>query len=137
MWWLPLVAPLMSGVNTVIERLIPDKAGQDKARIELEAAMMKSLSSVSEGQIEINKIEAAHKSLFVAGWRPFIGWVCGVGLAWAFLGEPVAHWAAARWAPGMTVPIIETDALYQLVLAMLGMGGLRTFEKVKGVSREK
>lgn len=123
------------------------------AKIDLQLAQLQS--AVNTGQIEINKIEAAHKSLFVAGWRPFIGWVCGVSIAYAFVGQPILEWFVAVAdiqhtytvvaADGTTseitrlieTPVIDSDTLYQLVLAMLGMAGLRTYEKGKAVAREK
>lgn len=83
-------------------------------------------------QAEINKIEAAHRSIFVAGWRPFIGWVCGVGFLWAFLGHPLFEWSVALTGSNITAPHLMTDSLLELVLAMLGLGGLRTAEKLSG-----
>lgn len=93
--------------------------------------------AANQGQISINKIEAAHKSLFVAGWRPFIGWVCGVAIAYAYIGQPIIEWAVAIAELDIKTPKIDSDTLYQLVLAMLGMATLRTYEKKENVSREK
>ena len=78
-------------------------------------------------QIELNKIEAQHRSLFVAGWRPFIGWVCGVGLSFPFVINPLFQWLTGQ--PGPDLPI---SALMSLVTALLGLGGLRTVEKLTG-----
>ena len=87
-------------------------------------------------QVELNKVEAAHRSVFVAGWRPFIGWVCGAGLAYTFLGHPLLEWAAALWArPELKPPVLMTDYLMELVVALLGLGTLRTVEKLGGKSR--
>ncbi len=83
-------------------------------------------------QAEVNKIEAGHRTLFVAGWRPFIGWVCGIGLLWAFLGHPIFEWAVTLGGYDITAPQIVTDHMMELVFALLGLGGLRTFEKVTG-----
>jgi hypothetical protein len=88
-------------------------------------------------QTEINAAEAQHKSIFVAGWRPFIGWVCGVGIAWSMVVQPVAQWAMIAWGDGTELPTIDTSYLMELVTAMLGMSGLRTFEKMRGVARRK
>ncbi len=137
MWWAPIIQPLMGSVDKVLDRIIPDKNARKEAREQFEAEMLRGLNSVSEGQLEINKVEAAHKSIFVAGWRPFIGWVCGAGIAWSFLVQPLLAWGLALWKPEVTLPALQTEGLYQLVMAMLGMGSLRTFEKIKGVSREK
>lgn len=83
-------------------------------------------------QAEINRLEAGHRSLFVAGWRPFIGWVCGLGLAWAFLGHPMFEWLVALRGLAISAPAIATDNMMELILALLGLGGLRTFEKLTG-----
>lgn len=83
-------------------------------------------------QAEINKIEAAHRTLFVAGWRPFIGWVCGLGFLWAFIGHPLFEWAVALAGLNLAPPEIMTDNMMELVLALLGLGTLRTYEKVTG-----
>ena len=85
-------------------------------------------------QAEINKIEANHRSLLVAGWRPFIGWVCGIGLLWAFIGQPIFQWAVVISGSNLVAPIVVTENMMELVLAMLGLGGLRTVEKIKGSS---
>ncbi|MHA2023860.1 MAG: 3TM-type holin [Candidatus Thorarchaeota archaeon] len=135
MW--ALLAPLLGPITKKVLDLIPDKNARAKAKELFEHDLMSAVTEASKGQIEINKAEAQHASVFVAGWRPFIGWVCGLGLAWAFIGQPVTYWAVNTFmAEPIVLPNINTDGLYQLVLAMLGMGGLRTFEKIKGVSRE-
>ncbi|WP_374302017.1 3TM-type holin [Ferrovibrio sp.] len=89
-------------------------------------------SFVRQFEHELNKIEAAHRSVFVAGWRPAVGWICAAGVGWAYLGHPLFLWAAALWAPGIQPPDIRIDSLFELVLAMLGMAGLRSFEKSTG-----
>ncbi|MBL1277445.1 MAG: hypothetical protein COB30_015295 [Ectothiorhodospiraceae bacterium] len=78
-------------------------------------------------QTEINKIEATHRSIFVAGWRPFLGWVCGAGLANVFLINPWIQWVTGE--PG---PMLPLDAMTQLVIALLGLGAMRTAEKFGG-----
>ena len=105
------------------------------------------------GQIEVNKIEAAHQSLFVAGWRPAIGWVCAVALGYSFVAHPIVEWGITvagmgvdhlvlvdgkeTIVAGITAPSLNIAQLSSLVFAMLGMAGLRTYEKQVGVSREK
>ena len=103
----------------------------------MERAVVDAVTDANQAEAEINKIEAGHKSLFIAGWRPFVGWVCGLGLAWSFIGHPVASWALAVWGDAeMTLPHLEMDGMMNLVTAMLGFGGLRTYEKLKGVARK-
>lgn len=128
----PMIGPI---VGKLVD-LIPDPNARKKAKEEFEKDLLSAVTQASNAQAKINQVEAAHKSVFVAGWRPFIGWICGVGILWAFVAQPIVVWYLAISGSNLTVPDINTDGLYQLVLAMLGMGGLRTLEKIKGVSRE-
>jgi len=142
----------IGGVFTSIREAITGEKIKDPAemaKISLQLSQLENMAN--QGQISINKIEAAHKSLFVAGWRPFIGWVCGIALAYAFVLQPLIEWGIAiaditREIPdgaGGTIdvsietPKLNVDTLYQLVLAMLGMATLRTYEKQNSVAREK
>ena len=127
-----LVGPI---VNKFVDR-IPNGNERSRAKEALEKERVDAANSVMLPQTEINKAEAAHKSIFVAGWRPFIGWVCGVGIAWSMVVQPVAQWAMIAWGDGTELPTIDTSYLMELVTAMLGMSGLRTFEKLRGVSRQ-
>ena len=127
-----LVGPI---VNKFVDR-IPNGNERARAKEALEKELVDAANSVMQAQTEINKAEAAHKSIFVAGWRPFIGWVCGVGIAWSMVVQPVAQWAMIAWGDGTELPTIDTSYLMELVTAMLGMSGLRTFEKLRGVSRQ-
>jgi hypothetical protein len=133
---LALIPSLLPALNTLVDRLIPDKAAAQRAKDDMEAALVKASNEAALAQVEVNKIEAAHNSVFVAGWRPAIGWVCAAALAWAFIVAPVATWGMAVFGVRETLPSIGTDNLFELVLAMLGLGGLRTFEKMRGVARQ-
>lgn len=129
---LPAVTPLIDK----LVGLIPNSNERAKAKEEFEMALMNAVNQAARDQVEVNKIEAASSSIFVAGWRPFLGWVCGVAIAYTYIIYPILLWALALNGYQTTnVPKLETDALYQLVLAMLGLGTMRTFEKVKGVNR--
>jgi len=132
---LALVPALLPALSTLIDRLIPDKAEAEKARNQLEAQLVTAANAAAMAQVEVNKVEAAHSSVFVAGWRPSIGWVCAAGLAWTFVVAPVASWALMVLGIRAELPAIQFDHLFELVLAMLGIGGLRTFEKLRGVAR--
>ena len=128
-----LVGPI---VNNFVDR-IPNGNERARAKEALEKELVDAANSVMLAQTEINAAEAQHKSIFVAGWRPFIGWVCGVGIAWSMVVQPVAQWAMIAWGDGTELPTIDTSYLMELVTAMLGMSGLRTFEKMRGVARRK
>lgn len=104
----------------------------DDERAEAEMVMMRIRQQPHILQAEINRIESGHRTLFVAGWRPFIGWVCGMGLLWAFIGHPMFEWTIAIMDLQVAAPDIATDNMLELVLALLGLGGLRTFEKLGG-----
>ncbi len=86
-------------------------------------------------QNEINKIEAGHRSVFVAGWRPFIGWVCGLSLAYVSIFEPIARFIATLRGYMGVFPVIDTTITNQILMAMLGFGVYRSVEKIKGVSK--
>ena len=94
---------------------------------------------VNLGQVEINKIEAANTNVFVSGWRPFIGWVCGVTLLYSVLGHAFLVWSldvvsVFSSTPIPTIPKPDMTITFEILLAMLGLGGFRTYEKVKGVA---
>jgi hypothetical protein len=132
---IPIVTALLPALGTLIDRLIPDRAAAERAKAEMEQQLVSAANQAALAQVEVNKVEAAHSSVFVAGWRPSIGWVCAAGLAWAFVLAPIASWALVVLGIRAELPAIHTDYLLELVLAMLGIGGLRTFEKLRGVAR--
>ena len=129
------LGPIMDGIL----RFIPDKGERARAQEQFEGQMLNALTSLVQGQLEINAQQAKHSSVFVAGARPFIMWVCGVALLWQFLLQPMATWTLLAFAePGSVPPFPELDIgpLMTLLLGMLGLGGLRTYEKRLGVARE-
>ena len=128
------IGSVFTGIREAITgEKIKDPA--EMAKISLQLSQLEHMAN--EGQISINKIEAAHDSLFVAGWRPFIGWVCGIAIAYAFVLQPLIEWGIAIAKLDIKAPTLQVDTLYQLVLAMLGMATLRTYEKKEKISREK
>ena len=132
---IPVVTALLPALGTLIDRLIPDRAAAERAKVEMEQQLVTAANQAALAQVEVNKVEAGHSSVFVAGWRPSIGWVCAAGLAWAFVVAPIASWALLVLGIKAELPAIQFDHLLELVLAMLGIGGLRTFEKMRGVAR--
>jgi Holin of 3TMs, for gene-transfer release len=115
--------------TTVIEKIWPNKTEQEKA--ELAAAL-----ALVQGQLEVNRAEAASSSVFVAGWRPFVGWVCGAACAWNWIGLPVTKMglALAGW-PALDLSPADLTEMLPVLMGMLGLGALRTAEKFKGVAR--
>jgi len=102
-----------------------------KAEISIQLKQLEQ--AINMGQIEVNKAEAKSPNIFVAGWRPFIGWVGGVALAYTYIVAPTAVWIAELNGAKAVLPTIDTGVLFNLILAMLGFGGLRTYEKLKGI----
>lgn len=128
---LNLLNALLGGTaNTTIhaiENLFDKLFTSDEERQQAELLLEKLRSRPLELQAELNLLEAKHYSLFVAGWRPFIGYICGLSLAMIFIINPCIMWYTGR--PGPTMP---TEIVIEIIIALLGLGGLRTFEKITG-----
>ena len=127
-----MIDKLIGPITGIVDKFVVDKDLKMKLQHELETA----LHSANLAQREVNKAEAAHKSIFVAGWRPFVGWVCGVALAYHFILAPLLQFGFALAGLDQELPEFEFSQLSTVLMGMLGLGGLRTFEKMKGVSRE-
>jgi Holin of 3TMs, for gene-transfer release len=113
--------------TTVVNKIWPDKSEQEKQQIA--AAVM-----VVQGQIDINKEEAKSPSVFVSGWRPFIGWVCGMACAWNWIGLKIALFVAAYLGHVLNMQPADISEMMPVLLGMLGLGGLRTVERINGVA---
>jgi hypothetical protein len=128
-----VLGPIMDGVL----RFIPDKNKREEAREQFESQMLVAMTSLVQGQLEINKVQAQHGSIFVAGARPAIMWICGAGIAWNFVVRPILMWGAFVFGVDIgNAPELDTSELTTILLGMLGLGGLRTYEKRLGVARE-
>lgn len=130
----PEVGGIVKVVGTVVDRLIPDKNAAQKLKDEIQLELAQAQMKGELAQLDVNKAEAASSSMFVAGWRPFIGWICGGALAYQYLFTPLAWWIATSFHLPFTAPPKLDDVLWQLMFGMLGMGTLRTMEKFKGVA---
>jgi len=129
-----LLAPLLDIGKTLLDRFIPDPEAKRAAEADFLKMAMDGELKQTIAQLEINAREAAHPSIFVAGWRPFFGWSGGVGFVYATVGQPLlAWWAAIKGWP--TPPTLNLDLLWAVITGLLGIGGLRTFEKTKGVTK--
>ncbi len=129
---------LTSFLTPVVNKLadyIPDPEARAKATAEATTEMLNFVSKANQQQLAVDAAEASNKSLFVAGWRPFIGWCGGVAIGWTYIGNPIATWVLFTIHPNAAaLPTIPTGNLMQLVTAMLGLGAMRTYEKVKGAA---
>ena len=129
----PISAALDLG-NTLINKIFPDPAQASQAKLELFKLQQSGELATMTAQTDINKQEATNQSVFVSGWRPAIGWVCALALAYQYLLRPLMTWAFMA-ADYNFPPMVGLDEnLWQLMMGMLGLGGLRTFEKVQGVA---
>ena len=130
----PVTAVLDIG-GKVIDRLWPDPVQAANARLELFKLQTSGELQLIAGQLDVNKEEAKNTSTFVSGWRPFVGWIGGMGLAYVALVEPVSRFVATViYNYTGAFPVIDTTITFQILLGMLGLGGMRTFEKYAGVA---
>jgi hypothetical protein len=129
----PISAALDIG-GKLIDRLWPDPTQAAAAKLELLKMQQNGDLAVMVAQTDINKIEAASSSIFVAGWRPFVGWVCGCGLAYVAVVEPIARFIATMLGYAGAFPAIDTTLTMQVLIGLLGMGGLRSLDKYNGVA---
>lgn len=127
-----MLGQILGVAAPILDKFIEDKDAKNQIKAELE----QSLVSLQAAQAAANVEQAKHPSLFVAGARPAIMWICALGLITNFFVMPIAEWAVAIWAPGIELPALQTGELMTLTLSLLGLGGMRSFEKTKGVARE-
>lgn len=142
----PIVNALIGPIAGLLDKLIPDKDARERMAHEIAMTVESQLHEQSMGQLEVNKVEAAHKSLFVAGWRPFIGWSLGFAMCFNYVLAPLINWATMVFNVTITVdgveqavvlPVLEFEVMMPVLLGMLGLGTMRSFEKKNGVAREK
>ena len=122
-----MIEKLIKPVGDILDKFVADKDLKLKLSHELE----KEIVSLNRAQIELNKVEAAHENVFVSGWRPFIGWACGIALVYHFLIEPIIQYILIISGSNFATPEFDFSQLSTIVMAMLGMSGLRTYEKTK------
>ena len=121
--------PLLTGVVGKVVDMIPNPEARAKAEREALAAITQGLLDADKGQMEVNKVEAGHRSIFVAGWRPAIGWACALGVTYTVV-RPILIWLGAD--PSM--PALD-NVLWELTFGMLGMGALRSHDKMKNLTK--
>jgi hypothetical protein len=126
-----MLEKLIDPISNILDKFVADKDLKQKLEHELKT----ELHRANMAQIEVNKEQAKHSSLFVSGARPAIMWVCCLGLFWSFFLAPFLNWLIVVTGSNVTLPAIQTEGLLTLTLSLLGLGGYRSFEKFKGVAR--
>jgi hypothetical protein len=127
---LPLLAAVIPMVGSLLEKYIPDPQARQK---ELDA-IIAAATAADQAQAAIDQQEAQSSSLFIAGWRPFIGWVCGSAFAFYFIAAPLIVFLGGMFGKLIPLPHFDMETLMPVLLGMLGLGGFRTLEKIKGVA---
>jgi hypothetical protein len=127
------IGEVANAVTSIVDKIWPDATQAQKDALQREMTQLQMQQAMAQMQADTNKAEAGNASMFVAGWRPFIGWVCGAGLAYQFMFEPLATWVAALANHPVVMPALDLSTLMTLLLGMLGLGGMRTMEKLNGI----
>lgn len=137
--WDIIAGPILK----IIDKVIPDPQAKAAAQLELaklqysqEGAELQANVQVALGQLDVNKAEATNSSIFVSGWRPFVGWMCACGVGFQVVLAPLLQWGADLLGHPTVFPTLDTGTLTTMLLGMLGLGGMRTFEKIQGVARK-
>ncbi len=128
-----ILMSLIQPVTKLLDKVIPDADAKQRIAHEIAVLAEKQAHELAKSQIEVNKAEAAHKNLFVAGWRPAVGWTCCLAMASNFLVIPMANFALALASSTIVIPLIDLSTMLPVLMGMLGLGAMRTVEKTKGV----
>ncbi len=131
-----MIEKFIAPVTNLLDKFIPDADTKQKIAHEIATMSERHAQEIALAQIEVNKAEAQHRSIFVAGWRPFVGWVCGVALAYHFVLNPIILFSVGVFRVEIPeLPSFDMETLTTVLLGMLGLGGLRSFEKFKGLTK--
>ena len=131
-----MLQALIGPISTILDKFVEDKDQKAKLAHEIATMAEKHAHEAAMAQVDVNKNEATHRSVFVAGWRPFIGWTCGVALAYHFVLHPLILFVVALVGIAIPeLPAFDMGSLMTVLMGMLGLGGLRTFEKAKGLTK--
>ena len=131
MVWTALIGPVVG----LLDKFVEDKDTKNKLAHEIATLAEKQAHEANMAQVEVNKTEAQHRSIWVAGWRPACGWICATALGWHFILQPIVLFAAAIFNVTLPTPAFDMGSLMTVLMGMLGLGGLRSFEKSKGVTK--
>lgn len=143
---LPLAGTMAGGiadlVGKVLDRVIPDPAEAAKAKVQLldmqqkgELAQLAASTDLMKGQLAVNQAEASSTNFFIAGWRPLVGWTCAFVMAFNYILAPLLTWAVALFGSNIAVPTLDFNSISPVLLGILGLGTMRSIEKIKGVGK--
>lgn len=137
-----LASPIADLVGKVVDHFWPDPTTAAQAKAALlsveNAPLLQNLDDeyrIAVSQLDVNKAEASNPNIFVSGWRPFIGWVCGTSFAYSFVIHPVIGDVATISGDAVTLPTLDMTTMTPVLLGMLGLGVQRTYERIKGVAK--
>ena len=130
-----LLGSLVQPVTGLLDKFIEDKDQKNKLAHEISTMAERHAQELAKGQLEINKAEAQSRNIFVAGWRPWIGWTCGVAMAYNYVIHPIMIFVLAQLDYLVALPALDLGEMMPVRMGMLGLGGLRSFEKYKGISK--
>ena len=123
-------------ITTIVNKFAPDATTVEHDKMTQALTEMQNQYSLLLSQVDVNKTEAASSSLFVSGWRPFIGWICGISLAYASVIEPIIRFVATVIFKYIGIfPVINTEITLQVLIGILGLGAYRSYDKLKGTSK--
>ena len=130
-----MIELLITSVSSLLDKFIPD--ADEKARLAHEIATLaeRQVHEIAQAQIQVNKEEAQSKSIFVSGWRPAAGWSCVLGLSFNFVISPLGNFALAVSGSDVVLPTLDLSTMMPVLLGMLGLGGLRSYERTRNVAR--
>tara|TARA_Y100000588_G_scaffold104880_1_gene114444 strand:+ start:10298 stop:10699 length:402 start_codon:yes stop_codon:yes gene_type:complete len=130
-----LLGSLVQPVTGLLDKFIEDKDQKNQLAHEISTMAERHAQELAKGQLEINKAEAQSRNVFVAGWRPFIGWVCGVAMAYNYVVQPILIFTLAQFDYLVALPALDLGEMMPVLMGMLGLGSLRSFEKYKGIAK--
>jgi hypothetical protein len=130
-----VIDKLIGPVTSLLDKFVEDKDQKAKLAHEVATMAQRHAQELAKAQLEVNKAEAQHKSLFVSGWRPAVGWCCVFGMMGNFMVIPFTNFVLALLKIDVVVPLIDTATMMPVLMGMLGLGAMRTYEKRTGVSK--
>ena len=130
-----LLGSLVQPVTGLLDKFIEDKDQKNQLAHEISTMAERHAQELAKGQLEINKAEAQSRNVFIAGWRPFIGWTCGVAMAYNYVVHPILIFTLAQFNYLVAIPALDLSEMMPVLMGMLGLGGLGSFEKYKWIAK--